>query len=338
MYRAKMAISGLDEFIVTEVRMNSEVLYKKPTPLFKQLWVRISIALLLICLICFANYWWPRRTILAAWRANASVACASMHDLTSRFLTWWDPNGTGISKQFTYYWELFSWMGVDEDVTWVDLRESQVDDRWLENLKRFPQLFLLGINDCQLGPGLEFVKDTRSLESLIVKSPRERRLMELRRIPQIQILSLRDVASVDVGLEVLTSLAKLNEISFVFCQKNDRFLKDLPEHPNLETFRIHWCPAFKEDDLANLRRLPNLKTLIIEASTPVNDAGLAHICELKNLETLILRRSVGEITDGGFQSLRKLARLKEFFVSKGDLTNEQLTSLKELLPNVTISD
>ena len=315
-----------------------EALRARKRTWLSRLWVRVTLVLLLIGVISLATWWWPRRTMVAVWRVGGTVTCERDHERAIKLLNWFDPTrGTWIwIRHFSTVYRVLSWTSTDAEITGLGLTDTPVGTEWLAHTKRFPKLKSIGLHDRQLGPGLGHLGDHKLLNGLGVTAVSQDHLTELKRLPQIKIVSLWKAEADKIDLNALAALPKLNALFVGNCPHTSSLLQRLPTLPRVETFVLQDCDGFTDDDLSHLARLPKLKYLDIVKSSPVSDAGLEHLSRLENLETLCLRKSSGQITKAGLQPLQRLTKLKQLIVLRGDLTLDQLDTLQELLPNCTV--
>ena len=324
---------------MTQTPIQTEKLHSRKIPWSKRLWFRAVGILLLISVVSLTAIWWPRRTMLSVWNANGTVFCESRrkpaYDLMVQLgimQTVWG------SKNWSNHYALLSGTGLDRDVTGVVLQKSQVEDDWLVHLTNLPQLKYVDLHDRQLGAGLEVLKRIPSFNHLAVTAAANQHLKELRRLPDLEQLSLWSPQSGDIGLESLSSLTKLRSLLIDGSRNTDQILKSLPDIPTMEEVVFQNCSGFTDDDLNHLQRFPNLKYLDLVKCGPINDEGLRQLGQLKNVETLAIRKSSGHITDQGLEALKDLSKLKKLYVIRGDFTVGQLKKLEELLPQAVIQE
>ena len=330
-------LNDVERFMPAESVAAPEILRVKKVRFLKRLWVRISLVLLLCWIVSAAIWWWPRRTMVAVWRVNGTVFSDVGRERTIAALEWWDPAGSSrVWQNFESIYQVISWLSSDDEIGFIGLDESSVEDEWLVQLRGFPNLTGISLNAGQLGTGLNQLRETESLRGLHLKSASNRCLDQLQRLPQLENVYLWNAQSTEIGLDSLAALPKLKSLFFGLCVQTDGLLKALPELPLVESLVIQECQGFVDADLKHLKRLPNLKYLDIVVSARVGDEGLKILSRLENLETLALRRSWQQVTDDGLQSLQELKKLKKLIVLRGDLTPAQVTTLERLLPNVVI--
>jgi hypothetical protein len=269
------------------------------------------------------------------WRVNGEASSRHSRDRTIQLLRWWYPNGFP-SDEFDPVHRIVYWFSSDSEIKTASLEDSYVDGDWLRNLKRFPMLEYVSLHHRQVGSGLDSLRGFEKLTRLWIDHAGKGCLSELKRLPQLEGVYLGKPQSGDIDLDGLIDLPKLKTLLIDNCDVLGELLNQLPELSHLEQMIVQKSKNFADDDLACLQRLPKLKYLDIVGCEAVSDAGLIQLSKLENLETLAVRRSSGQITDVGLQSLQQLKKLKELIVLTGDLTPEQIQTLEKLLPNVWI--
>ena len=315
-----------------------EILRAPPRPWLRRLWVRVSLVLLLIGAIGAATWWWPRRTMVAVWWVGGQTYCDADRHRANVILTGFDPaRASGLWSHFSRLYRILGWASEDRDVTFVNLKDSRVGDAWLETLHRCTQLSGVGLHDRQLGPGLDHLSVCAKLNSVSITSASNRRLAELRRLPQLEDVSLWEPQSGDLGLDSLTALPMLKSLFVGNCRSTNEVLAAMPELPQLETLVIQSCGGFVDDDLQHLQRLRNLKSIDIVGQTPLGDAALEHLSQLIHLEKLALRSPSQSVTQNGMRALSRMKSLKELIVLGFQWTPKQLKMLRDELPNCTIT-
>ena len=200
-----------------------EVLRPAKTPRLKRLWVRIALVLMLIWVISFATWWWPRKTMVAVWRVQGDAFNASDPERAIAISQWSD--FLGVPRHRTYFseiWSVLCWTHSDVEITHVRLMNSKVTDEWLIQLNGFPKLRHLHLHERQLGPGLARWHGAQQLAGMSVTSASNRRLAELRWIPQLQSLMLWNPMPGDIGLDALSSLPHLKVLH---AQRSTKYFK-----------------------------------------------------------------------------------------------------------------
>ena len=130
----------------------------------------------------------------------------------------------------------------------------------------------------------------------------------LRRLTNLEWLSLRATRITDAGLEHLEGLARLEELYLSRTNITDAGL----EH---------------------LKRLTNLTWLNL-SDTQVTDAGLEHLKGLTSLQWLDL--SDTQVSDAGLEHLQGLSNLEDLDLSNTQVTDAGVKGLQRALPNCDI--
>jgi hypothetical protein len=307
-----------------------EILHARKIAWRNRLWVRVSLMLFVLCGILWAGWWWPRRGIVAVWWAGGTATCGAEYQRATAVLDWLYPTGSTTAAQDRVH-AFFSSFRLDHEITAVNLTDAPVDDRWLTHLQRFPKLKMLELHDRQLGPGLENLRDHRQLQDVAVTSASNRRLVELKRLPQLESLSLVRPQSGDLGLGEL----HLKQLDISETRRAGEVLAQIPDNSPIDSL-VLLCCGLQHEDCALLERMPRLNYLCIAKSGPINDSGLTHLSRLSRLEELCLNWSIGQITEAGLQELRTLENLQHVSAIRTDLTPQQLQTLKQALPKATI--
>lgn len=315
-----------------------ETLRAPPRRWLSRLWVRVSLVLLLIFAISFFAWWLPRRTKVAVWWNGGRAFCDPDGVRARAVLGWIDPNRKLSGRALSWLYWVNNLISSDADITRVHLNDSKVGNDWLVRLKGFPNLTLVGLDDRQLGTGLNDLHDCVALKKIDITSATGQHLVELRWLPQLESLTLCEPQRGDIGLQSLTALSKLNHLYFMDCQYTDDLWEALPDLPSLESLFVQNCTGFVDDDLRCLHRLPNLKILLVDGTTsPVGDVALTHLTQLNRLETLALCIPWPDVTDEGLAKLAAMKSLKQIIVRGHQCSPDQLQRLGKALPNCSIT-
>ena len=316
----------------------TETLCARPRRWLSRLWVRVSLVLLLIFAINLFAWWLPRRTMVSVWWNGGTVTGDKDHERTNAVLAWFDPTSTGwVWSYYDTVNRFLVWTCTDIDITVLSLSGSKVTDLRLFGLKRLSKLKAAILHDRQIGAGLADLRDCLELRDIAIKSVSDRRLAELRQLPQLQSLSLYEPQSGDIGLESLTALPSLNSLFIDDCKYTDEVLEALPELPLLERLTVHECTGFGDENFYCLHRLPNLKYLHIEGQLPLGDFALEHVSQLTRLESLSLRTRWEDVTDEGLAKLARMKSLRNIHVVGVKSSPSQLQRLRKALPSCNIS-
>ena len=277
--------------------------------------------------------------MVSVWWNGGVVTCEKDRERAGAVLDWFDPTGGGWAWQhFRTMYRLLGWTHTDIEITWVTLSDSKVTDDWLVRLKRFPNLKGAALHDRQLGVGLDHVRGCTAFNNISIKSASDRHLVELRRLPQLESLSLSEPQSGDIGLESLAALSKLGSLIICDGKYTNEVLEALPVLPSLESLVIQDCTGFIDDDLRHLLRLPNLKYIdILNKRSTLGDIALEYLSKLDRLETLALRTPWKDVTDEGLAKLAAMKSLKTIIVLRFQCSLDQIQRLQKALPNCTIT-
>jgi hypothetical protein len=172
------------------------------------------------------------------------------------------------------------------DVVDIDLPPEMVDDHLLGNLCDFPRLSSLGVGPAVTDNGLR----------------------DLRRLKQIEFLSLTGPAVNDDHMEYLSTLKRLHSL----------WLEDTD---------------VTGDGLRHLAKLSDLDNLSLSRSA-IDDNGMKSVGRLQHLRSLDLNGT--RITDLGLKELSNLTKLRLLRVLDTDVTANGIRRLHEHLPNCGI--
>lgn len=153
------------------------------------------------------------------------------------------------------------------------------------------------------GVPLESAKSLRNVWFADSDGVTNESLAQLKRLPQLRRLHLRDSGVTDEGLVHLRGLTELEELT-------------------LE------CPAVTDAGLIHLRDLHNLRLLSLEG-TQVTGAGLEHLAKHSQLRKLYLSDS--QLTDEGLEQLANFDQLATLTLSKTQVTGEGVERLRKAL-------
>lgn len=161
----------------------------------------------------------------------------------------------------------------------------------------------------------------------------DRDLEELAHHPEIQNISLQDVAKVrGPGLQFLTRLPNLTSLEFLGAACTDDLVLSTPQLPKLTKLTLvscgtsgkslqilEHCPNLQELELRsvaadsgmeNLRHVPKLTRLSL-VKNDLSDAGMKHLAQVSELQWLYLDGPAA-VTDAGLESLKNLTDLETF--------------------------
>jgi RNA polymerase sigma factor (sigma-70 family) len=150
-------------------------------------------------------------------------------------------------------------------------------------------------------------------------------LAELREVPDLEVLLLREVKIGDADLKHLEGLRSLHTLGLEETAVTDEGLKRLEGLPALTTLRLAG-PKIADRAMGRLRDLPHLRSLRLTDSG-VGAKGLAALRNVAGLETLELD---GDFTDEELAALNALGGLKALRLHRTELTDAGLGRLKGL--------
>lgn len=142
-------------------------------------------------------------------------------------------------------------------------------------------------------------------------------------------------AITDSGAHHLAELENLEAIHLSNSQTGDAALKALSKLPKLHRISMQQN-VFTDAGLAHLAEMKQLSSLWIGLGKgKITDAGVAHFADLENLEELDLQHC--KITDAGLEHFKKLKKLRMLFLSASSVTDAGLATLREVLPDLTVT-
>lgn len=199
-----------------------------------------------------------------------------------------------------------------EDIETFDLRDASRTD-----LPFAPSLTYV------TDQGLSALLDCRGLRTLDLSATllTDAGLSELKRFAELHTLALRS-----------KSYPADNEWRY-FPDVTDVGVKALTEIPTLRSLDLTGCPH-TDECLAELQKLNQLHTLLIGVGsnwrdTGITDAMLNRLVALTELRTLGLAGQTN-ISADGYQTLKRLQKLRELDLSATAITDTHLATLKDL--------
>lgn len=165
----------------------------------------------------------------------------------------------------------------------------------------------------------------------------------------VQVSKLRALRSLelvychigDTGLEAIASLPDLRRLDLSSNSVSDAGIEHFAGHKHLEHISLR-AEGVSDRSLEHIARIPSLTRLDLYGSgrpgvSPgrnFSPAGLAHLKRLPSLESLWLTNFQ---LDGGYTVLSDLQQLREITMVMCDITDQELETLEEALPNTRIS-
>jgi Leucine-rich repeat (LRR) protein len=157
-------------------------------------------------------------------------------------------------------------------------------------------------------------------------------LINLKALPELQILDLSNTQITDAGLEHLEGLTQLQWLSLTETQVTDaglKYLRGLAKVQELYLSRTQVTDA----GLEQLKGLSQLQTLNL-SDTQITDAGLQHLLGLTQLQSL--EPTFTKVTDAGLKHFKGLTQLQTLELSNTKVTNAGVKDLQRALPNCQI--
>lgn len=234
----------------------------------RSLWFRVSLAIAMIFVVSWFTFWIPRRSVWAVLRVNGLVDSQNAPEILKAV------RQTPLIGRYLYR---------DDDVTYVQLFGTGVDDNWIACLRRFTNLENASLDGGQIGPGLKEIADLPHFRSVTVIG----RQMTITRtgmlsswidhvdsritgshfllLPQLEVLHLLNFKKGTISeLSALKQHPKLREISFAEVEDLASVLGQLVECHNIESISLNLTDA--DDELIMvIPRFSHLKKLTIRS-------------------------------------------------------------------------
>jgi Leucine-rich repeat (LRR) protein len=206
-----------------------------------------------------------------------------------------------------------------EDIRWT------IDLTPLASMQKLTEISFRGsINNA---PIFALQADLPSVKSLsfFMHGFNDNQLTQLRRMPALESLLLRNTSVTDAGLATLAGLPNLQELNFETEHITGRGFRHLANCPAIERLEFRRM-KLEERHFAHLANLPQLRELTLH-NTSVGDEACKYIAMIPNLQTLNLGRA--EITDAGLRSLSECPRLKKLLFGSHHVTRDGLSAVAE---------
>lgn len=230
-----------------------------------------------------------------------------------------------------------SWIRDDKEMTWADVSKSRIKCDQLVRLNQFPELTYVGLDDRQLGPGLEDLKGHQHLHWLSVHDASDGHLAEFVRLPQLRSLELFKPKPGNLGLGSLRSLTDFKQLTVLDCEDLSGVLQQIQGLNQFETIDLERSTGFSDEDLKCLSGFTSLKHVCLMDCSSIGDIGLRHLSQLESLDSLVLTGSLAPISDDGIQSLAKLKNLTQLVFSGKHVPPDQVQTLRRSLPACLIT-
>jgi len=153
----------------------------------------------------------------------------------------------------------------------------------------------------------------------------------LRKLPDLEEVSIRNKKFDDRGMAQLKGLPKVNLLIVSLSSVSDDGLKVLGSLTSLRTFQAR-STKVTDTGLAHLQDLVALEVLVL-GGNDITDAGLGRLAKLTGLMGLFLDST--KITDAGLEHLRGMSRMTKLNLSKTAVTDAGVEKLRKALPFYT---
>jgi hypothetical protein len=150
----------------------------------------------------------------------------------------------------------------------------------------------------------------------------------LRKLPDLEELSIRNKKFDDRGMAQLKGLPKVNLLIVSMSSVGDDGLRVLSSLPSLRTFQAR-STKVTDAGLGHVQDLVGIEVLVL-GGNDITDAGLARLAKLTGLTGLFLDST--KVTDAGLDHLRGMHRMTKLNLSKTAVTDAGVEKLKKALP------
>lgn len=230
----------------------------------RSIWLQISIAIALIIVLSWLTFWIPRRSVWAVLKVNGLVD---------------SPISPAILRAVHQIPLVGPYLYRDDDVSYVHLFGTGVDDNWIACLRRFKNLDTAALDGGQIGPGLKEISDLPHLNQVTVVGQQ----MTITRtgflsswidhvdskiagshfllLPKLEVLHLHGFKNGTISeLSELKRHPKLRQITFSDVENLGSVLGQLVDCHNIDAISLNATEA--DDELLNaITKLSYLKTL-----------------------------------------------------------------------------
>lgn len=179
--------------------------------------------------------------------------------------------------------------------------------------------------------------ETASINALKISDEGFKHFKNLRNLKKLTLWHCFNKQFNGSGSAHLADLPKLESYACDGSTFNDEGLKACAKLKQVSALHFHHTMATNAG-LAHLKGMENLKSLMLSTqfSMRLGDAALEHIAELPNLEKLEFDETLLTY-EGGLKHLTKLKNLKELILKDDDVSEADITKLREALPNVNFA-
>ena len=206
-----------------------------------------------------------------------------------------------------------------KNLTTLWLNNNQLTD--ISPLKELKNLTTLWLNNNQL-TDISSLKELKNLTTLWLNNNQLTDISSLKELTNLTTLWLHNNQLTDISS--LKELKNLTDLNLSNNQLTD--ISPLKEFKNLTDLRLYYNQL---TDISPLKELKNLTYLRLYNNQLTDISPLK---ELKNLTTLWLNNN--QITD--ISTLKELKQLEYLYLQNNQLSKNQITALKEALPNLKI--
>lgn len=201
---------------------------------------------------------------------------------------------------------------VERGLTSISVARTEVTDAGVMELIRCKTLFSLG---------LEGTKVT------------EKSLVQLDQLKELSYLNLNYTAATDAVCESIGRLKRLRTLNLAGTQIGSKAIGYLSSCSELVFLTVNKTSVSNEG-LELLRKCPNLQILDL-SYTKVADEGIEAIIGNNNLRSLSLGGTA--VTSAAIPHFSKLPALRTLFLPKAGFNSEDITRLKEALPQCRVT-
>jgi Leucine-rich repeat (LRR) protein len=220
---------------------------------------------------------------------------------------------------------LFEHVSKFQQLKFLDVGHSRVNDDLFELLGNLPRLEHLSFGGNKMsGVALPLLKSIPSLKSLSVSGQ------------QRTDSGLWGVSVTDFSVVHIAALPNLEVLDLGETNITDRGIAELARLKNLHTLDLRGTRVTAKG-LTSLAALPNLRHLKLWKAKAIDDTAAPALLNLKNLESLEVPET--NLTFAGLTQLstNQNQHLKHLHLGGLTLTDDQLASLRQALPNCHIS-
>ena len=209
------------------------------------------------------------------------------------------------------------------NLRFLDVAHTRVSDELIEELADLDQLesFSFGGNKMS-GVAFPLLKLFPALRRLNIGTQ------------QRTDSGLWSVAVTDFNIDSIAQLEQLEVLELSDTIISDRGVAKLVNLKNLHTLDLSHSRV-TQLGIATLAELPNLRRLDLSRAEGINDDAIPQLHELKQLEVLNLTQS--NVTGAGLRKLAAHDGLRRLFIGDVESTEEQISSLRQAMPNCEIS-